>query len=91
MLLDFQERLLVLGGGYTVAGTVQGAYRMADGKTQIDQSLQIWIVLKEEYVSELETVVAQLGTTLGQETMYFERTGGSVDFIAPEPPEGDQP
>lgn len=88
VILDFQEELFALGGGFTVAGTVQGAYRMADGTKQVDDSLQIWIGLKEEYVPELERLVGELGAKLGQESMYLERTGGKIDFIPPQQPGG---
>ncbi len=88
VFLNFYERLFALGGGFTTAGTVEGAYRMADGGKQIDHSLQIWIGLKEEYVAELERVVAELGAELGQESMYLERTGGTIHFISPQPPRG---
>jgi len=86
VLLDFQEKLFALGGGFTIAGTVEGAYRMADGKKQIDHSLQIWIGLNEEFFPDLERAVAELGAELGQESMYLERTGGTIHFIPPKPP-----
>ena len=88
IIVDFQEKLFALSGGFTVAGTVEGAYRMADGKKQIDHSLQVWIGLKEEYAAELERAVAELGAMLGQESMYLERTGGTIHFISPQPPRG---
>jgi len=91
VILDFQERLFALGGGFTVAGTVEGAYRMEDGSKQIDHSLQIWIWLKEDYVPDLERAVAELGAKLGQESMYLERTGSSLGLIPPKPRGGDQP
>lgn len=88
VILDFKAKLFALAGGYTIAGTVEGAYPMADG-TKIEESLQIWIALKEEYVPELKRAVAELGADLGQESMYFERTGSMVDFIPPQPRNGD--
>ena len=88
VILDFQEKLYALGGGFTIAGTVEGAYRMADGTKQIDHSLQIWIGLREECVPELELLVAELGAKLGQESMYLERTGGAIHFIPPRKPGG---
>jgi len=88
VLLDFKEELFVLGAGFTEAGVVKGAYRMADGKTQIDHSLQIWIGLQEECVPELVRLVAELGAKLGQESMYLERSGGLIHFITPQPPKG---
>jgi hypothetical protein len=83
VLLGMLEELYVLAGGHTIAGTVQGAYRMADGAKQQDESLQVWIGVREEEVSDLRTMVAKFGKTLGQETMYLERTGATIDFIPP--------
>ncbi len=71
IILDFQEKLFALVSGFTIAGTVQGAYRMEDGKRQMDHSLQIRIGLKEEYLADLERVVAELGAEPGQESMYL--------------------
>ena len=89
VLQDFQEKLFALGGGFTKAGIDEGAYRMSDGGRQVENSLQIWIGLKEQYVPELERAVAELGAKLGQESMYLERTGGTIRFIPPQPPRED--
>ncbi len=88
VVLDFEEKLYLLGGGFTERGTVRGAYRMADGKKQIDHSLEYWIWLNEEYVPDLRQAVAELGAELGQESMYFERTASTLDLIPPKPPRG---
>ena len=56
---------------------------MSDGTKQEDDSLQIWIGVWDQEVPELEEMVARFGKTLGQETMYLERTGGTIGFIAP--------
>jgi hypothetical protein len=86
VILEFQERLFAMGCGITTAGVVEGAYRMADGRKQIDHSLQLWIGVKDEYYPELERVVAELGHQLGQESMYLERTGATMHFIPPRSP-----
>ncbi|NQU22466.1 MAG: hypothetical protein HQ567_14410 [Candidatus Nealsonbacteria bacterium] len=88
VLANFREKLFALGGGFSIAGTVEGAYRMADGTKMIDHSLQIWIGLEEEHFAELERAVAELGAELGQESMYLERSGGTIHFIPPQPPSG---
>lgn len=88
VLLGFKEKLFALAAGYGIAGTVEGAYRMKDGSKQIDDLLQIWIVLKEECVPELKRLVAELCADLGQESMFFERTGSMVEFIPPQPRKG---
>lgn len=79
------DELFELADGYSVAGPVKGAYKMRDGLKQEDESLQVWVAVAEEDVSELRTLVAKIGKELGQETMYLERTGGTIDFIPPAP------
>jgi len=91
VILEFQEALYGLGGAFTIAGTVKGTYRMADGTRQSDELLQIWIGLEEELFPQLEQAVAQLGAKLGQESMYLERTGGMIHFIQPRPSRGGEP
>lgn len=81
------DDLFLLAGGYTVAGTVTGAYRMRDGSRQVDQSLQVWVGVGAEEVGQLKTLVARFAALLGQESMYLERSGGTIEFIAP--PEQD--
>jgi len=85
VILSFQEKLFRLGGAFTIAGVVEGAYTMADGRRQIDHSLQIWIGLQDEYYPELERLVGELGQELGQESMYLEHTGGMIHFVPPRP------
>lgn len=83
VILDFQEKLFLLGGGFTLAGTVEGAYLMADGKKQIDHSQTYWIGVPEDRIDELRTIVSELGDTLGQESMYLEHTGSRIEFVPP--------
>lgn len=83
----FLDRLYVRFGGFTVHGTVKGAYRMHDGTRQDDESLVVWVAVRDEDVPDLREMVAEFGATLDQELMYMERTGGTVEFIPPKPPE----
>jgi hypothetical protein len=80
---EMLDEIYVFAGGYTVAGTVRGAYRMEDGSRQDDDSLQIWIGVYEEEIPDLKKIVAEFGKRLGQEQMYLERTGGTIDFVPP--------
>jgi len=84
-ILEFEEQLFLLGGGFSVAGTVRGAYRMADGKKQIDDSLPYWIWIDDGQYEKLRSIVSELGGKLGQEKMYLERSGGSLDLVPPPP------
>ena len=90
VILELKEELVLLANGWTMAGTVEGAYRMADGRQQIDHSLQFWIVVNEDRFSELERIVGELGHKLGQESMFLETPGGMVYFVPPRPPESDE-
>ena len=82
-ILDFKEELFLLAGGYSIPdGTVEGAYKMNDGKKQIDHSLQFWVVLPKSQYAELESVVVQLGKKLGQESMYLEEIHSAVRFVS---------
>lgn len=82
-ILEFKEQLLLLADGWSVPGTVEGAYRMADGRTQIDHTLQFWIWIREGQYAELRRVVSELGAKLGQEKMYLERTFADLDLVDP--------
>ena len=75
--------LFALAGGYHIAGTGQGAYLMTSGEKQVDYSLEIWLAIEEKDEQELKALVAKFGALLGQEVMYLERTGSTVEFIPP--------
>jgi len=83
VLQRMQDEIFVLAGGFAIAGTVKGPYRMEDGTRKEDESLHIWIGVREEQVADLKKMVARFGKTLGQEAMYLERTGGTIDYICP--------
>lgn len=83
VLNEFKDELFVIAGGYTITGTVEGAYRIKSGKKQLDKLLQIWVCPEKESVAELLRVVAVYAERLGQESMYFERTGGTVELLTP--------
>ena len=90
VILEFQEKLFILGGGYSIASTIEGAYRMSDGKKQIDHSIQYWIGVPQSQADELRTIVGELGKTLGQEKMYLEHTGSWIDLVPPSSKGGEQ-
>jgi hypothetical protein len=75
--------LYELVGGYSNVGTAIGAYRMKDGSKKIDHSAIIWVGIEEDQESELRSLVAEIARQLGQETIYLERTGGTIEFIPP--------
>ncbi len=77
------DELYVLANGYHVAGVGRGAYRMRSGSKQVDHSLEVWVAVEEEDVPALKELVAKVAQMLKQESIYLERTGGSVEFITP--------
>jgi hypothetical protein len=82
------DELYLLAGGYHIAGVGKGAYRMQSGQKQVDYSLEVWLAIEEEHEQPLKEMVARFAALLGQEALYLERTGGTVEFIPP-PPVGD--
>lgn len=56
-------------GGYTIAGEVEGAYRMQGGSKQVDTCLEVWVAVETSDMSTLRGQVARFGAALGQETM----------------------
>lgn len=80
---QFLADIYVLAGGHTVAGTVEGAYRMKSGKKQTDHALEIWIAVEEADEPALKHLVATYAGILKQESLYLERTASTVEFIAP--------
>jgi hypothetical protein len=79
-----KDELFQLAGGYTIAGTVAGAYRMGDGSKQVDESLQVWVGVGEDQIDLLRRLVARFAEWLGQEAMYLERSGGTIEFVTPQ-------
>jgi len=80
-LESYLDELYVLADGYTVAGVVEGAYRMQAGAKQVDPALEVWVVLDQARERTLRAWLRRVGRELGQEAMYLERTGGVVAFV----------
>jgi hypothetical protein len=80
---EFEQRLFALAGGYTIAGLRKGAYKMADGSQAIDETVEYWVAIPDDRFPDLERFVAELGSNLGQESMYLEKTGSEVYFVPP--------
>ncbi len=69
--------------GWTIEGTVKGAYRMRSGEKRVEDHLKISIVLRETQLPELEGMVARWAAALGQETMLLKVGDPTVKFIPP--------
>jgi hypothetical protein len=83
------DEIFEFADGYAQAGEVVGAYRMKDRTKQVDRSLVIWIGVQKNKVPALRRLVAKFARELGQESLYLERTGSTIEFVRPLPPEDD--
>jgi hypothetical protein len=75
--------------GFGLAGKVMGAYRMKDGSKKMDRSIVVWIGIFESQEDILRRTVGKFARELGQESLYLERTGGTIEFIPPLAPEDE--
>jgi hypothetical protein len=91
VLTSLQNRLFERFGGYTRAGTAEGTYRMADGSRADDRTLVLWVAVPPQRVPELRREVAGFARDLRQESMYFEVSDATVEFIAPTPLKEQRP
>jgi hypothetical protein len=78
-----QEQIFAAFAGWTIEGTVKGAYRMQSGEKRVEDSLKVSIILDESRINELEAMVAQWCGELGQETMLLKITDYVVKFVPP--------
>lgn len=90
IFLELQDQLFANFDGWTVEGRVTGAYRMKDGSQAIDDSIVYWIVIRAGQEKTLRGLVAALAKKLGQESMFLERTGSTVDFVQATETPGDE-
>jgi hypothetical protein len=73
--------------GWTLEGTVRGAYRMQSGQKRVEALQKISVIVVESRIPELEMMISEWAATLGQETMLLKITDFRVKFIAPNPEE----
>jgi hypothetical protein len=82
---QIEEEIYLLAGGFRYGAAGKGAYRMRNGQKQIDVTQEVWIAVEEEDEAALKQLVGRFAALLDQETLYLERTGGTVEFIPPSP------
>jgi hypothetical protein len=70
--------------GHTIAGTVEGTYRMADGDIATDKSLELWVAVEPNKIEVLRKMTRRFARILKQETIFFEVMNSEVEFIEPE-------
>ena len=71
-------------GGHTVDGTCEGVYRMDDGTMAHDVCVKVVAVCEESALPGLRKLAQEFAVDFGQESIYFERTPTTVEFIRPE-------
>lgn len=81
--------LYVLCDGYRIAGRGPGAYRMADGTKQVEETMEVWAAIDTADVPKLAAIVRRWCVLLKQECIWFERTGATVEFLGPTEAKGD--
>jgi len=69
--------------GHHVAGVGEGAYRMADGSMAYDPTLEIWVAVDPDRTDEVKGLARKLARKLKQESIWFEVTNSTVEFIEP--------
>jgi hypothetical protein len=76
-------------GGYSIAGIIQGAYRMANGRGADDQSIELWVGIEKDRLPELVRMARRFAKMLKQESIWFEVTKSDVRLVKPEPESED--
>ena len=77
--------------GWTIEGTVTGAYPMqATGQKRVEELLKVSIILDASRVAQLEGLVRQWCARLGQEVMLLKVADLVVKFVPPQT-EGEKP
>ena len=69
--------------GWTIEGTVKGAYRRRSGEKRVEQLVRVSVALHQAELPELEKRVSGWAALLGQETMLLEVTDSQVRFVPP--------
>jgi hypothetical protein len=71
--------------GWTIEGTVKGAYQMrATGQKRVEDLLKVSIALDESQVPELEEMIGRWCAQLGQEVMLLKIADLIVKFVPPQ-------
>jgi hypothetical protein len=87
ILDQVEDDLYALAVGFSNTGRVRGAYQMKDGSRKNDETSCYWLIVAEEKIPALKSMVADICRLLKQEAMYLERIDSEVEFILPSPPE----
>jgi hypothetical protein len=90
-LATMQDEIFLAFRGWTIVGEVEGAYQMQQtGAKRVERLLHVWVIVEEDELPRLKGLIAQFGSMLGQESMYFEVSDAVVEFIRPSPKGSDR-
>lgn len=76
--------------GWTIEGTVKGAYRMRTGETQIENLLKVSVILDKGQLAKFEGMIGEWCALLQQEVMLLKVADYVVKFIPPSQERGQQ-
>jgi hypothetical protein len=83
-LRGIRAELLAAFHGWTIEGTVKGAYRMRSGEKRVEDLQSISVILRKSQLPKLEAMVAKWAAQLGQETMLLRVSDSAVKFMPPQ-------
>lgn len=78
------DELYLAFHGWTIEGTVKGAYRMLTGQKRVEDLLKVSVILDKTQVPDLEAMVSRWGAQLGQEAMLLKIADWVIKFIPPQ-------
>jgi hypothetical protein len=81
---SIQDELFLVFHGWTIEGTVKGAYRMRGGQKQVEDLLKLSVVLAAAQLPALESMVGRWCARLGQEVMLLKVADSLIKFVPPE-------
>lgn len=83
VLQSILEEIYLAFHGWTVEGTVKGAYRMHSGRKRVEEHLKLSVLLDSGLVPQLERMIGRWCAKLDQETMLLKIADPVVRMIPP--------
>ena len=85
---QIEHAIYLLANGFRYGTGGKGAYQMKSGQKQVEVTQEVCIAVEKNDEPALKKLVGRFAALLGQESLYLERTGGTVEFIPPSPSGG---
>ena len=78
------DEIYLAFGGYTIEGTVTGAYKMrSTGQKRVEDTLKLSVVLRVQEKNKLEAMASGWAFDFGQESILVTYTDFEVVFVGP--------